>query len=113
MTLADLEDDEKLALVALLRFMVRIDGVFSPNEVQALTALSKEIGSAEFWAAMREAQQRIVGAEDLVQVVESVERREVQEWIHATLARMAAIDGLGEAESELLEWVEETWALNA
>ncbi len=112
MKLADLHEEERVALVALLRFMVRMDGVFSPAEVQAMTALAKEIGSAEFWTTMREVQQRVVTPDDLVQLVEKVERREVMEWIYGVLVGLAAIDGMDDSEAQLLEWVQETWGLN-
>jgi hypothetical protein len=111
--LSDLVDDERVALVALLRFMVRMDGVFSATEVKALTSLAKDIGSSEFWATMRDVQQRVVTPEDLVQMVERVERRDVKEWIYGVLLGLAAIDGMDDKESQLLEWVQETWGLNA
>jgi hypothetical protein len=109
--LLDLDPDEKVALVALVRFMVRMDGVFSPVEVKALTALAKEIGSAEFWTTMRDVQQRVVSADDLVQIVEQVKRREVKEWIYGVLVGIAAVDGMDDAEVQLLEWVQDTWGL--
>jgi hypothetical protein len=99
-------------LVALVRFMVRMDGVFSPAEVQALTALAKEVGSAEFWATMRDVQQRVVTAEDMVQIIEQVGRPEVQEWIYGVLLGLAAVDGMDPSEVQLLEWVKETWELS-
>ncbi len=113
MKLAELEAGERVALVALVRFMVRMDGVFSPAEVTALTTLAKEVGSAEFWATMREVQQRVATAEDMVQVIEQVGRREVQEWIYGVLIGLAAIDGMDTSEIQLLDWVKETWRLDA
>jgi hypothetical protein len=111
--LADLDAEERLALVALVRFMVRMDGVFSPAEVTALTALAKEVGSAEFWATMSEVQQRVATADDMVQLTEQVRRREVQAWIYGVLLGLAAVDGVDGSEIQLLEWVQETWGLRA
>lgn len=112
MTLTDLLPVEKHALFALLRFLVRVDGTVSPDEVRALTQLAKQLGSAEFWTTMREVQQLIETPEDVVAVVERVERPEVKAWIHEILVGVAgAGGGVSEEESELLEWVVETFAL--
>lgn len=112
MKIADLFEAERMALIALLRCMVRMDGVFSPGEAQALTKLAQEIGSKEFWATMQEIQQRVLTPDDLVPVIACVERRDVKEWIYGVLLGVAAIDGIVEPEVELLEWLQEVWELD-
>jgi hypothetical protein len=49
----------------------------------------------------------------MVQVIEQVGRREVQEWIYGVLLGLAAIDGMDTSEIQLLDWVRETWSLDA
>ncbi len=111
MQLADLEAHEQLALTGLIRFLVRIDGEFSPAEVSALTVLSKDIGSALFWQKMSQAQRELESADDVLGVVESVQRREVREWIYGVLMGIAAVEGMKESESELLDWLFTTWEM--
>lgn len=112
MQLSDLEPHERLALAGLIRFLVRIDGEFSPAEVSALTVLGKELGSALFWQNMSQAQRELGSADDVVEIVESVERREVREWIYGVLVGIAAVEGMKEQESELLDWLLKTWKMN-
>ena len=109
--LTDLEAHEQLALTGLIRFLVRIDGEFSPAEVSALTVLSKDIGSALFWQKMSQAQRELESADDVLGVVESVQRREVREWIYGVLMGIAAVEGMKESESELLDWLFTTWEM--
>jgi uncharacterized tellurite resistance protein B-like protein len=111
--LADLHPFEKHALLALIRMLVRMDGVVTPGETRALAALAKDLGSAEFWETMREVQQLIGTPEDVVTVVERVERPAVKAWIYGILVRVAAADGReSDDEAQLLGWVEETFGLS-
>lgn len=111
MRLEELQRPEQLAFAGLVRLLVRIDGEFSPGEVTALASLAKELGSGAFWTLMREAQQELGSAEDVVEVVETVTRREVQDWIYGVLLGLAAVDGIQDAESQVLDWLMHTWQL--
>ena len=111
MQLSDLEPHERLALAGLLRLLVRIDGALSPAEVTALASLGRELGSALFWQSMAEAQQQLGSADEVVEAVETVERAPVRAWIYGILLGIAAVDGLTPEESELLEWLQQTWEM--
>lgn len=111
MLLSDLQEHEQIAFVGLVRLVVRADGEFSPSEVSAVTHLAKDVGSAEFWRLMSHAQQHLENADDVLSVVERVERVEVREWIYGVLMGLSAVDGMAEEESQVLDWVMETWQL--
>lgn len=113
MTLDDLEDVERLAFVALVRFMIRADGVLTSAETAAVAHLAREVGSAQFWAAMQRAQATLVDRDDLRSAVMEVTRRPVQDWIYEVLVGMAAADGnMGDQEGLLLDWVRASWGLD-
>jgi len=109
--LSDLEPHERLALAGLLRFLVRMDGKLSSDEVAALATLGKELGSTLFWQTMARAQQELESADDVVEAVERVERPHVREWIYGILMGIAVVDGLSDEESELLDWLLQTWQM--
>ncbi|MBX3252239.1 MAG: hypothetical protein KF901_34015 [Myxococcales bacterium] len=106
----ELSPDEQIALVGLVRLMVRMDGELSPAEVLAIQRLAKEIGATRFWSAMTEVQ--AMEMDELSKYVLRVERLEVREWMYGVLVGIAAVDGIDVAESELLAWVMEIWGLN-
>lgn len=108
-TFADLEALERVALMGLVRLMVHMDGEFSPEEVQALSGLARDLGGSGFWAAMSEVQ--TLEQHELQQIVKGVIRPAVQEWMYGVLVGIAAADGIEDGESELLGWLMDTWSL--
>ncbi|MEM1416538.1 MAG: hypothetical protein AAGH15_16625 [Myxococcota bacterium] len=110
-TFDELEPHERLALAGLVRLMVRMDGEFSPGEVIAVSELAKQLGSAEFWTMMNEAQ--LLEMEELSGRVATVQRLPVRVWMYGVLVELAAVDGIDPAETELLDWLSETWSLAA
>ncbi len=111
MNYTELDPKERLALAALVRLMVRMDGEFTPAEVRAVSDLAREIGATSFWNMLNEA-----GSMEMAEVaalVDEVERTEVREWMYGVLLGLAAVDGIDEAESELLAWLMDAWSLTA
>ena len=110
--LDDLEPDERHAFAALVRFMVRADGVLTPDETAAVATLGREVGSAAFWQAMQYVQEYIIDRDDLSAAVKLVTRPDVQEWMYEVLVGISAADGnMGDAEGLLLDWVRAMWDL--
>ena len=58
MTLEDLTADEKLALVALLKLVVRADRELSADEVKELNEVARQMGPDEWHATVGQARQR-------------------------------------------------------
>jgi hypothetical protein len=105
----ELEKQEQLALAGLVRLVVRMDGQFSPGEVDAVAALAREVGATDFWSKMAQAQ--TIEMDELGDLVEQV-RPEIREWMYGVLVGLAAVDGVEEAESDLLSWLMDTWDMN-
>ena len=104
-----LEKQERLALAGLVRLIVRMDGQFSADEVAAVAALAREVGATDFWSQMAQAQ--TIEMDELGDLIEEV-RPKVREWMYGVLTALAAVDGIEEAESDLLSWLEDTWEMN-
>ncbi len=109
--LEDLEPHEQLALVALIRLMIRLDGTFSQDEVMMLNGLARELGPPLFWRLMSEVQATVHTSGEITDLARSVTRPEIQEWTYRILSRLAHVDGLEGKEAELLEWLKRTWQL--
>jgi len=108
-TFDELTEIERIALAGLVRLMVRMDGEFSPQEVKAVSSLAREVGATSFWSLMNEVQ--TLEMDELAQVIGEVKRDEVRDWMYGVLVGLAAVDGLDESESELLDWLMEAWSM--
>ena len=105
---ADMSEDERTAFAGLVRLMTRMDGVLSPQEVVAVSALSREIGASDLWSRMNETS--LLERAELVVLIDEI-RPQMRSWIYESLTRVAASDGVDEAERELLSWLERRWNL--
>lgn len=108
----ELQGDERIALCALVDFMIRADAVESTEEKQELLALAAEIGPDVFGAAMRAARERFATVDDALAFAGTVvARQEARSLIHTMLVDMAQADGLAAAEQPLLRAVARMWGL--
>lgn len=105
---ADMSEDERTAFAGLVRLMTRMDGVLSPEEVGAVSALAREIKAPDLWSLMNETS--LLERAELVVLIDEI-RPEMREWIYGVLTRIALSDGIDDAERELLSWLESRWNL--
>lgn len=111
MHLNELTDDERLALSGLLRFIIAADGRFSPEEAATLGRRSAELGGAEVYRLLADAQ-RVFADEDSVRIAaKAVTRENVRAFMYQLLAELAHADGMSAEESSLLGWLRVTWHL--
>jgi len=109
MKLDELEQHEKVVLMALLGVMARMDGQASGDEVRLLSRVGSQLGTDVFEAIAAEAAQ-LDGAE-LRAAVERVTRPEAREIIYELLYDMAIRETISEREAELLDWLVDAWGL--
>lgn len=108
----ELLGDERIALCALVGFMMRADQVETVEERQELLALASEIGPDVFHAAMKAARDRFATLEDALAFgEEKVVRAQARSLIHTMLVDMAQSDGLASEEQPLLRAVARMWGL--
>lgn len=105
---ADMSEDERTAFAGLVRLMTRMDGVLSPEEVVAVSALAREIEAPDLWSRMNETS--LLERAELVVLIDEI-RPKMREWIYGALTRIALSDGIDDAERELLSWLEKRWSL--
>jgi len=109
MTLDELEQHEKVVLLALLGVIARMDGQASGDEIELLSRVGRELGAGAFEAAAAEAAE-LEGAE-LRAEVERVTRPEAREVIYELLYEMATRETISEQEGEFLDWLGDAWGL--
>jgi hypothetical protein len=111
MQLTDLDSDERLALVALGRVVVRADGTVSPTEGKAIKTIAAALGEAAFRELFAQAAELFPGEGQLRPFLATVERQGARELIFDTILTLAAADEISEEEGPLLAWLEETWKI--
>lgn len=111
-TLDDLHREEKLAFLGLLRVLVRVDGEFSREEAQAMHAIARKVGSADFWRSMAESQSIYVTPDQVFEAARGVDRDDVRRFVYDCLLEVASVDGIDPSEEQLLAWLRHEWGLS-
>ena len=108
-TVAELNDQERITLVALLRASVFSDGEVSEEEHEQIQAIAAEMGQEAFELASIHAEEQGRNVRELCDLIEKVERKEAQELIYAALLSAAAKDSVDPGEADILEFIETNW----
>ena len=109
MDIGDLTDEERIALVSLLREVIQADDVYSDAERRGIRALRKEMGEAVFDDAVAEAADRFRSRADVKAHAKSITRPEARRLIYERLLEVADSDGLVPAEEKPLVWLASWW----
>lgn len=120
---------EELAFAGLARTLVRLDGVFSPEEAEALLPLLTVVLTfpnttpREIDAPLTEAETkrgvelldrsaRELPTEEAVRAAaQEIVRPEVRQLFYDALFELAAVDSVSTSEDSLLHWLRELWHL--
>jgi hypothetical protein len=113
MELADLNHDQRLALVALIEATVQADRRASQEEADALADITAELGDAEYRKIAIEADSRFKDDDQLRKFLAGVQGEEARELIYGTVLELAMADFVSGHESELLQWLAQTWQVEA
>ncbi len=111
MEITDLDDKEQLALVGLLRLMIKADEELSDDENARVVQVRDAMGNERFQAMATLARKHVRARESVTASMAEVTRPEAKQRILAELEKLAESDGLVESEKELLAWVRTTWKL--
>jgi uncharacterized tellurite resistance protein B-like protein len=102
--------DERLALAALIRTMVRLDRTYSREESGRLQAIADELGDPEaFWETMELAEQTVDSPEKLRAVTAAITRPEARQLVLDVLESVATADVGNDAEQKMIDEVRALW----
>ena len=109
MELRDLNADERLALAALVEFVVMASGHATEEEKQEIDAIVEALGEDVYRQAVEEVDKRFArrgrgqgrSCED--------DRQEAREVIYGTVMEAAMTDTVEGRESQLLTWLAKEW----
>jgi aminopeptidase N len=109
MELRDLNADEKVALAALLEFVVLASGTVTEDEEREIDALVEELGEDTYRKAMEEVDRRFQDEESVKTFLKTITRQEARDLIYGTVIEAAMTDRVEGHESKMLEWVANEW----
>lgn len=105
MDLAELNEEERVALVALIVQMVGADSGRSPEEMAEFRAIAEEMGRRAFDDALGAAL-RVAGREQAIELARGTfVRPEVRELVHTVLVDLASADFVSDEERGLIREV--------
>jgi uncharacterized tellurite resistance protein B-like protein len=110
--LKDLAEHEQVALAALLRLLVRLDGEFSAGEQAAVEEIALDFGEKRFWKLMDDAAQMAPDEQGIRSMALRVVRPSARELIYGLLLGVAQSDVIQGRESSLLDWLRAEWKLD-
>jgi len=111
MEIADLDTNERLALVALLDHVIAADRSVSEEEEFQLADIIDAMGEETYRKTLEYVDSKIEDEDDLKALLEDVERPEARELIYATVVDVAMADVVLGSEVPILEWLVEVWEL--
>jgi hypothetical protein len=113
MELRDLNPDERIALVALIKTAALADHGVSPEEEDALADIIDDLGEDAYRGAFEVADSKFEDEDDLKTFLQTVKRQEARELIYGTILDLTMSDAVTGHESPLLRWLASTWNVEA
>jgi hypothetical protein len=109
MELSDLNQDEKTALVGLMKVVVMSDGSVSEDEIEHVESLVDAFGEGEYQRTLDAFEKRFLDEESFREFLRGVGRQEARELIFGTVLESAGEGALDGGETDLLDWLSKTW----
>jgi uncharacterized tellurite resistance protein B-like protein len=111
MDLHDLNDDERTALVGLVKAVIFADGRISDDERDEVAEIVEALGEEAYQKHMDAFEERFPDEPAFQKFLTTITRQEARELIYGTILDGAAADAIEGNESELLSWLASAWDL--
>ncbi|HEX2660468.1 MAG TPA: TerB family tellurite resistance protein [Polyangia bacterium] len=111
MDLHDLNDDERTALVGLVKAVIFADGRISDDERDEVAEIVEALGEDAYQKHMDAFEERFPDEPAFQKFLTTITRQEARELIYGTILDGAAADAIEGNESELLSWLASAWDL--
>jgi hypothetical protein len=109
MELPDLNQDERTALVGLMKLIVMSDGEVSEDELEDVEGLVAAFGDEGYQRTLDTFEKRFQDEESFKKFLKTIGRQEARDLIFGTVLEGAGEGALDSAETGLLDWLAQTW----
>lgn len=105
----DLNEDQRTALVGLLKVVVLADGTISDEEVAEVAEVVEALGEEEYQRLLDRFEAKFPDLPSFQKFLETIQGQDERELIFGTILSGAAGDAIEKGESELLAWLAKAW----
>lgn len=110
MELADLNDDERVALVGLTKLVVLSDGEVAEDELEHVEGLVSAFGEDAYQQSLDRFERDFPDEATFRRYLEQkVRRQDARDLIFGTILASAEEGALDDKETSLLDWLSQTW----
>jgi uncharacterized tellurite resistance protein B-like protein len=109
MELADLNQNEQIALAGLLEFVVLASGHVTEDEQNEIDTIVEALGEEKYRKAVEEVDKRFSDEKAFRKFLSTIEREDARELIYGVVIEAAMADTVEGRESALLEWLSDEW----
>ena len=109
MELSDLNQDERTALVGLMKLVVMSDGNVTEDELEHVETLVDAFGEGEYQRTLDAFEKRFTDEESFRTFLRGVGREEARETIFGAVLESAGEGALDGGEADLLDWLSKAW----
>ncbi len=109
MDLEELNQDERTALVGLMKLTVMSDGNVSEEELESVEDLVDAFGEEVYESTLDAFEKRFPDAESFKVFLGKIGRQDARELIFGTVLEAAGSEAIEGREAELLDWLAKAW----
>lgn len=112
MDIKELNHNERLALVALIKAVIMPEEHVPIEEVEELQEIVDELGEDTYQSLLTEVEERFSSEDDVRQLLATISRQDARELIYGTIMEMALSESVDRVESEVLAWLADAWKID-
>src|SRR6202012_1947322 len=109
MELGDLNQDERTALVGLMKLIVLSDEEVSEDELEHIEGLVSAFGDEGYQRTLDAFEKRFQDEKSFRAFLKGIGRQDARDLIFGTLLESADEGALDRSETDLLDWLSQTW----
>jgi hypothetical protein len=109
MELRDLNQDERTALVGLMKLIVMSDGDVSEDELEHVEELVDAFGQGEYERTLNAFEKRFNDEDSFKAFLRTIGRQDARELIFEKILEGAGEGAVEGDEADLLDWLSKTW----
>jgi hypothetical protein len=109
MELSDLNQDERTALVGLMKLIVMSDGEVSEDELEHVETLVAAFGDEGYQRTLDAFEKRFHDEPSFRKFLQGIGRQDARDLIFGTVLEGAGEGALDQAETGLIDWLAQTW----
>src|SRR5262245_63243730 len=109
MEISELNQDERTALVGLMKLVVMSDGSVTEDELEHVESLVDAFGEGEYQRTLDAFEKRFTDEASFREFLRGIGREDAREVIFATVLESAGEGALDAQETDLLDWLSKIW----